>query len=278
MQDDESAVSHLVWPTSRRSTGCGPVAVVAVMMFHGGISLIDRRVHGSRRLLRPVRLPHHLAAGRRVAPDRSPSSWGRSGPAGRAVCCPALLLMLLFVAFFASVIVPKGTYGALRLDALVHAALREQLALHPGQLQLLQRDGVVVAADPHLVAGGGGAVLPDLAAGGARACCASPGACEPCSLLCCAAAVALGRLDVRAVHDGGRQHQPGVPRHRHPLPVPLHRLRAGRRARAADPARPRAGRLAQGRAVAARRRPGEARVRRWSASSAPRPWRSPCGW
>jgi peptidoglycan/LPS O-acetylase OafA/YrhL/lysophospholipase L1-like esterase len=31
---------------------------------------------------------------------------------------PALLLMLLFVAFFASVIVPKGTYGALRLDAL----------------------------------------------------------------------------------------------------------------------------------------------------------------
>jgi len=31
---------------------------------------------------------------------------------------PAMLLMLLFVAFFASVIVPRGTYGALRLDAL----------------------------------------------------------------------------------------------------------------------------------------------------------------
>jgi peptidoglycan/LPS O-acetylase OafA/YrhL len=31
---------------------------------------------------------------------------------------PALLLMLLFVAFFASVVVPRGTYGALRLDAL----------------------------------------------------------------------------------------------------------------------------------------------------------------
>jgi peptidoglycan/LPS O-acetylase OafA/YrhL len=31
---------------------------------------------------------------------------------------PALLMMILFVAFFAAVIVPKGTYGALRLDAL----------------------------------------------------------------------------------------------------------------------------------------------------------------
>src|SRR5580704_9471518 len=31
---------------------------------------------------------------------------------------PALLLMLLFVAFFASVIVPKSTYPSLRLDAL----------------------------------------------------------------------------------------------------------------------------------------------------------------
>ena len=89
--------------------------------------------------------------------------------------------MLLFVAFFASVIVPKGTYGALRLDALGHIALRQQLALHSGQLQLLQRDGGLLAAAAHLVTGGRGAVLRDLAAGRARASCTSPGACARCS-------------------------------------------------------------------------------------------------
>ena len=117
MQDDESQASHRRLAYLPALDGVRAIAVLAVMMFHGGFSiftggflgvdvffvlsgfLITSLLVGEWRESRTIKLA---------------AFWARR--ARRLL--PALLLMLLFVAFFASVIVPKGTYGALRLDAL----------------------------------------------------------------------------------------------------------------------------------------------------------------
>jgi peptidoglycan/LPS O-acetylase OafA/YrhL len=97
--------------------GVRAFAVVAVMMYHGGLGLttggfmgVDTFFTLSGFLITSLL----VSEWRETWTIRLGAFWARR--ARRLL--PALLMMLLFVAFFASVIVPKGTYGALRLDAL----------------------------------------------------------------------------------------------------------------------------------------------------------------
>lgn len=117
MQDDESAVSHTRLAYLPALDGMRACAVLAVMMFHGGIPHMEGGFMGvdaffvlSGFLITSLL----LGEWRQALTIKLGAFWARR--ARRLL--PALLLMLLFVAFFASVIVPKGTYGALRLDAL----------------------------------------------------------------------------------------------------------------------------------------------------------------
>ena len=117
MQDDESAVSHTRLAYLPALDGVRACAVVAVMMFHGGIPHMDGGFMGvDAFFVLSGFLITSLLVGewRRTLTIKLGAFWARR--ARRLL--PALLLMLLFVAFFASVIVPRGTYGALRLDAL----------------------------------------------------------------------------------------------------------------------------------------------------------------
>ena len=117
MQDDESAISHTRLAYLPALDGVRACAVVAVMMFHGGIPHMDGGFMGvDAFFVLSGFLITSLLVGewRQTLTIKLGAFWARR--ARRLL--PALLLMLLFVAFFASVIVPKGTYGALRLDAL----------------------------------------------------------------------------------------------------------------------------------------------------------------
>jgi peptidoglycan/LPS O-acetylase OafA/YrhL len=117
MQDDESAVSHTRLAYLPALDGVRACAVVAVMMFHGGIPHMEGGFMGvDAFFVLSGFLITSLLIGewRQSLTIKLGAFWARR--ARRLL--PALLLMLLFVAFFASVIVPKGTYGALRLDAL----------------------------------------------------------------------------------------------------------------------------------------------------------------
>ncbi len=117
MQDDESAISHTRLAYLPALDGVRACAVVAVMMFHGGIPHMDGGFMGvDAFFVLSGFLITSLLVGewRQTLTIKLGAFWARR--ARRLL--PALFLMLLFVAFFASVIVPKGTYGALRLDAL----------------------------------------------------------------------------------------------------------------------------------------------------------------
>jgi peptidoglycan/LPS O-acetylase OafA/YrhL len=117
MQDDESAVSHTRLNYLPALDGVRAFAVIAVMMFHGGIPRMDGGFMGvDAFFVLSGFLITSLLIGewRQTLTIKLGAFWARR--ARRLL--PALLLMLLFVAFFAAVIVPKGTYGALRLDAL----------------------------------------------------------------------------------------------------------------------------------------------------------------
>jgi len=117
MQDDESAISHTRLAYLPALDGVRACAVLAVMMFHGGIPHMDGGFMGvDAFFVLSGFLITSLLIGewRQSLTIRLGAFWARR--ARRLL--PAMLLMLLFVAFFASVIVPRGTYGALRLDAL----------------------------------------------------------------------------------------------------------------------------------------------------------------
>jgi peptidoglycan/LPS O-acetylase OafA/YrhL len=97
--------------------GVRAFAVVAVMMYHGGLSVTTGGFMGVDTffVLSGFLITSLLVAEwRGTLTIRLGAFWARR--ARRLL--PALLLMLLFVAFFASVIVTRGTYPALRLDAL----------------------------------------------------------------------------------------------------------------------------------------------------------------
>ena len=247
MQDDESAVSHTRLAYLPALDGMRACAVLAVMMFHGGIPHMDGGFMGvDAFFVLSGFLITSLLIGewRQALTIRLGAFWARR--ARRLL--PALLLMLLFVAFFASVIVPKGTYGALRLDALAtllyvsnwHFILvnsnyfNETSAssplLHTWSLAVEEQFYVIwplVVLGVHaLHPEPAGAVRPVLR-GGDR----------------------FGALDAPRV-PGRPQHQPGLSRHRYPLAMPVHRLRAGRRARARLAAPSRNGSPGQGGTVA----------------------------
>jgi peptidoglycan/LPS O-acetylase OafA/YrhL len=117
MQDDESPVSHRRLAYLPALDGVRAFAVIAVMMFHGGLSFMNGGFMGvDVFFVLSGFLITSLLVGewRESLTIRLGAFWARR--ARRLL--PALLLMLLFVAFFAAVIVPKGTYGSLRLDAL----------------------------------------------------------------------------------------------------------------------------------------------------------------
>ncbi len=117
MQDDESAISHTRLAYLPALDGVRAAAVVAVMMFHGGIPFMGGGFMGvDAFFVLSGFLITSLLVGewRQSLTIKLGSFWARR--ARRLL--PALLLVLLFVAFFASVIVPEGTYSALRLDAL----------------------------------------------------------------------------------------------------------------------------------------------------------------
>ncbi|HEY1650379.1 MAG TPA: acyltransferase family protein [Acidimicrobiales bacterium] len=117
MQDDESAISHTRLAYLPGLDGVRAFAVVAVMLFHGGVPHMAGGFMGvDAFFVLSGFLITSLLIGewRQTLKIKLGSFWARR--ARRLL--PALLVMLLFVAFFASVIVPKGTYGALRLDAL----------------------------------------------------------------------------------------------------------------------------------------------------------------
>ncbi|HWE65034.1 MAG TPA: acyltransferase family protein [Acidimicrobiales bacterium] len=97
--------------------GVRAFAVVAVMMYHGGLALTTGGFMGvdtffvlSGFLITSLL----LGEWRQSLTIRLGAFWARR--ARRLL--PALLLMLLFVAFFASLIVSRGTYPSLRLDSL----------------------------------------------------------------------------------------------------------------------------------------------------------------
>src|SRR5580698_10509535 len=97
--------------------GVRAFAVVAVMMYHGGLGVATGGFMGvDTFFVLSGFLITSLLVGewRETWTIRLRSFWARR--ARRLL--PALLMMLLFVAFFASVIVPEGTYPALRLDGL----------------------------------------------------------------------------------------------------------------------------------------------------------------
>jgi peptidoglycan/LPS O-acetylase OafA/YrhL len=117
MQDDESAISHTRLAYLPGLDGVRACAVLAVMLFHGGIPHMAGGFMGvDAFFVLSGFLITSLLIGewRQTLTIKLGAFWARR--ARRLL--PALFLMLLFVAFFASVIVPKGTYGALRLDAL----------------------------------------------------------------------------------------------------------------------------------------------------------------
>jgi peptidoglycan/LPS O-acetylase OafA/YrhL len=117
MQDDESAISHTRLSYLPGLDGIRAFAVVAVMLFHGGVPHMAGGFMGvDAFFVLSGFLITSLLIGewRQTLTIKLGAFWARR--ARRLL--PALLLMLLFVAFFASVIVEKGTYGALRLDAL----------------------------------------------------------------------------------------------------------------------------------------------------------------
>ena len=117
MSDEVSTVAHQRVPYLPGLDGVRAFAVMAVMIYHGGISLTPGGFMGVDTFFV---LSGFLITSLLVSEWQGTSTirlgafWARR--ARRLL--PALFLMLLLVAFYASVVVPRGTYAGLRLDAL----------------------------------------------------------------------------------------------------------------------------------------------------------------
>ncbi len=245
--------------------GLRALAVTGVLLFHGGVRLAVRRVPRRRRVLRAVRLPDHLTAAGRTAPDRpdqtghvlgAPGPPPAAGPGARAdhrrggvpaaTCCR------------------RSSCGLLRGDALAALVYVANWRMIYRGRRLLRADLGPVAAAAHLVARHRGAVLPALAAGrGGRGCSPSAGrragrrSGRRAARLLLRAVSLLGALAsavacAAAVPD--RQRQPRLLRHRHAGPGAADRVCAGRLLRhpppeqaQEPPARPGLGRVGHSR-------------------------------
>jgi peptidoglycan/LPS O-acetylase OafA/YrhL len=116
-ENEVSEASHRRLAYLPALDGVRAFAVVAVMMYHGGLSITTGGFMGvDTFFVLSGFLITSLLVGewRESLTIKLSAFWARR--ARRLL--PALLLMLLFVAFYASVIVPRGTYPSLRLDAL----------------------------------------------------------------------------------------------------------------------------------------------------------------
>ncbi len=146
--------------------GVRALAVLAVMAYHNGFYVDPRRLLRGRRLLRPVRLPHHLPAPRRGGRHGHAQAPALLGAEGQAA--PARALRAGRRARGGAPPLPVapavGRPGPRRRR---HHRLRGQLALRGRQRRLLRRQRTALAAPAHVVAGDRGAVLPRVAAGGA---------------------------------------------------------------------------------------------------------------
>ncbi len=222
MQDDESAVSHTRLAYLPGLDGVRALAVVAVMMFHGGIPHMAGGFMGvDAFFVLSGFLITSLLIGewRQTLTIKLGAFWAR-----RARRLLPALLMLLFVAFFASVIVPEGTYGALRLDALStllyvsnwHFILvgsnyfNETAASSP----LLHTWSLAVEEQFYLI-------WPLVVLGVMY----FTRSLKALFALCVAAAIASA-VWMHASLRQRPQHEPGLSGHRHPLAVPVHRVRA----------------------------------------------------
>jgi len=117
MEDEVSEAPHRRLAYLPALDGVRAFAVVAVMIYHGGPFFAPGGFMGVDTffVLSGFLITSLLVGEWRTSLTiRLGAFWARR--ARRLL--PALLLMLLFVAFFAAVIVPRGTYPALRLDAL----------------------------------------------------------------------------------------------------------------------------------------------------------------
>ena len=68
--------------------GFRALGLLLIMGFHFGASGMPRRLRRGGHLLRPVRLPDHRPAARRVGPGRPDQARAPSGCGGPAGCCP----------------------------------------------------------------------------------------------------------------------------------------------------------------------------------------------
>ncbi len=145
------------WNPSRRGDRCAGISR------RGG--RVRRRAPRRGHLLRPLRLPHHLAAGRRMVEDRDPllppllRAPGPEAPPRPLHPPPARRRLRPVVRRDRHV-----EHAARRRPG--HDSLRRQLALHLLRAELFRAFRSALAAPAHLVAGGRGAVLPGLAGGG----------------------------------------------------------------------------------------------------------------
>ena len=101
------------------------LAVVAVLVFHQGFGVGERRVPRGRRVLRALRVPHHHAARDRAEREGGiglRAFWGRR--AKRLL--PAMFVLLAVVAFYAAFFAQGTELARIRSDALRDAAVRRR--------------------------------------------------------------------------------------------------------------------------------------------------------
>ena len=162
-----------------------------------------RWVPGGRHLLRPFRLPDHVAPPRRVAANRTdrtagllgaPRAEAASGAARAADRCRAHGLVHR----------PSDRGGPPAGRRPRGAVLRRQLADDRARSRLLHPDGGTVAAPAHLVLGHRGAVLPPVAPA------------PPCVSGCARLGAAGPRRDLGRVRPVLGRHGPVAPMHRIP--------------------------------------------------------------
>ena len=250
--------------------GVRALAVAAVVVFHGGVAAVCRRVPRRRRVLRALRLPDHLAAAGRAGRRPAGSTWSRSGAAGPAGCCRRCCSCWSPSSRSRAGCCRRTELAALRRDALAARRVRRQLAdgrpraattsPRPVRRRRCSTPGRSASRSSSTWSGR----CSCSARSGSGRCCAAACRCwrarrsvraSRCSSCACVAG-AVASAVLAATLFRPRRRRPGLLRHRHPGGGAAGRLRARGAAR-----RPAAG-ASGGRHPRARR--ARRRRRRWS--------------